>query len=150
MLPLSHYEQARRDAEFHVQVKIRHVQSNVATPGQARVDAEVIRIFRGQHALKLGDAVRFVVSVLTGNENFKDVPFGGTIWTNYNDLQAAKYLEVFLDGLPPECAVALWQLVIIDSPSALAHQDCMPPVTRKIRSGLLSFMRRLFFTKCSE
>ena len=138
MLPLSHYEQARRDAEFHVQVKIRHVQSNVATPGQARVDAEVIRIFRGQHALKLG------------NENFKDVPFGGTIWTNYNDLQAAKYLEVFLDGLPPECAVALWQLVIIDSPSALAHQDCMPPVTRKIRSGLLSFMRRLFFTKCSE
>ena len=91
MLPLSHYEQARRDAEFHVQVKIRHVQSNVATPGQARVDAEVIRIFRGQHALKLGDAVRFVVSVLTGNENFKDVPFGGTIWTNYNDLHAAKF-----------------------------------------------------------
>lgn len=143
MLPLSHYEQARRDAEFHVQVEIRHVQRNVATPGQARVDANVIRIFRGQHALKLGDAVRFVVSVLTGNESLDNVPIGGTIWTNYNNLPATRFLEVFLDGLPPECAVALWQLSIIDSLSDLPHFDCMPHVTRKSHSGLLNFFRRI-------
>lgn len=143
MLSLSHYEQARRDAEFHVQVEIRHVQRNVATPGQACVDADVIRIFRGQHALKLGDAVRFVVSVLTGNESLDDVPIGGTIWTNYNNLQEARYLEVFLDGLPRECAVALWQLAIIDSPSDLQHLDCMPHETRKRHSGLLNFIGRM-------
>ena len=63
------YEQARRDAEFHVQVAVRHVQSNVQTPGSARVDAKVVRVFRGGEKLRPGDPVHFVLSVLTGDED---------------------------------------------------------------------------------
>ncbi len=148
MLPLHRYEQARRDAEFHVQVQIQNVQDNVQTPGQARVDAKVVRTFRGEPSLKPGDDVRFMVSVLTGNENLEHVPIGGTIWTNYQELQAAEYLEVFLDGLPPECAIALWQQAIIKAPTDSPTMTCPPhlpqPSGRWTCCNPLRFLKRFF------
>jgi hypothetical protein len=80
--------------------------------GQAAVTAEVVRAFRGSEALRPGAVVTFAVSVLTPDTPRQRVPRGGTRWTDYGALRAA-YLEVFLNGQPPACEVALWQLATI-------------------------------------
>ena len=130
------YEQARRDAEFHVQVAVHYVQNNVQTPGSAHVDAEVVRVFRGGGKLRLGDPVHFVLSVLTGDEDPLTIPVGGTLWMNYHALQTAQYLEVFLDGLPPECAVVLWQYDIIDEPTKKPTMDVPAESPQQISRSL--------------
>jgi hypothetical protein len=107
------YEQARHEARFHLQVAVRAVEPNVRTPGDAAVETEVVRVFRGGDAIGVGDTVRFVVSVLSPRNMWDEVPVGGTIWTDYAALTRASHIEVFLNGDPPECEVALWQLEII-------------------------------------
>lgn len=87
------------------------------TPDRVRVNAEIIRVFRGEPRLVPGDRVHFSVSVLTGDEELDRVPIGGSIWTNYAALQSARFLEAFLDGTPPDCEIRLWQLAILDTPT---------------------------------
>jgi hypothetical protein len=126
MLPQSRYQQARSEAVFHVQVKVLQVEAGMPTPARVRVDAEVVRVFRGEHAMKSGDRVHFSVSVLTGDEELDCVPVGGTIWTNYAALQLARFLEVFLDGTPPACEIRLWQQTILEAPTAQPIMSVQP------------------------
>jgi len=107
-----------------------------------------VRVFRGGENLRLGDPAHFVLSVLRGDEDSRTIPIGGTIWTNYHDLQTAQYLEVFLDGIPPECAVALWQHVIIDEPTArpvmAVPAQSAGQIARSLRQSILVLLRRMF------
>ncbi len=117
MLRFEQYQAARQRALFHGQVRILTVATEVRTPGQASVEAGIVKIFRGPPPFLPGAEVRFDVSVLSGDEPLEQIPLGGTIWTNLTALRAASYLEVFLNGNPPECEIALWQQRIIDQPS---------------------------------
>jgi hypothetical protein len=109
------YEQARDTAQYHVQVELAGVPADVSTPGDVRVHARVLHVFRGRKGLRPGALVMFSISV---NREGDAIPCGGAIWTHYEHLLKAKYMEVFLNGEPPECTVALWQSAIIDSASA--------------------------------
>ncbi|HMO93832.1 MAG TPA: hypothetical protein PKD64_16725 [Pirellulaceae bacterium] len=122
MLQPWRYAEARRQATFHGQVRILNVEMTERTPAQVRVDAEICRKFRGPESFRVGVIVSFAVSVLSGDERREIVPIGGTRWTNYGDLLRAKYLELFLDGEPPACQIALWQSAII---SALTSQPTL-------------------------
>lgn len=115
MLPGWKYEQARTEADFYGQVRILRVEEGAATPGEVRVEADVVRVFRGFGNFPLKSTLNFQVSVLTGKE--PEIPIGGTLWTNYQDLRRADYLEVFLNGNSQECSIALWQVWIIAAPT---------------------------------
>ncbi len=84
-------------------------------PGKARVVASVVRMFRGDGTLAIGDTVTFDLSVL---QRMDQMPTSGECWTLADRVSAEKVMEAFLDGDPPECELALWQSLLIDSESA--------------------------------
>ena len=114
VLPSSHYDQARHDAAFHVQVELIKLPTGADTPCTITVCARVVEVFRALKSINPGDTVRFGVDV---NRRDDEIPAGGTIWIDYDNLSSARFMEVFLDGDPPDCQVALWNCQLIDSPS---------------------------------
>jgi hypothetical protein len=161
MLPLWRYQEARELTTFHGQVKLLSVETTRQTPANVQVDAEICRVFRGPAPYRPGLSVRFAVSVLTGKEPLESVPIGGTRWTNYRDLLWAKYMEVFLNGDPPACQIALWQSAIIDAPSSQPVLDSGNPIQvrslrlwrwlrRIARKGSGKGMKNNRYIRCSE
>ncbi len=109
------YEQARATAMQHLQVRVLRVVGPPETPGECRVTGEVVRIFRDRSAeLTLGVRLDFDVSCSRRGDK---VLLGGTLWTDYDELVAAKYLEVFLNRSERGYQLALWQSRIIESPT---------------------------------
>lgn len=114
VLPHSHYVRARQNAAFHVQVELIETLSAADTPCTITVCARVVRVFRASKSIHSDDTVRFGVAV---NRRDDEIPDGGTIWIDYENFSSARFMEVFLDGDPPDCQVALWQCQLIESPS---------------------------------
>jgi hypothetical protein len=114
VLPASHYRQARHNAEFHLQVELMEIPATATTPCNITVSAKVVQVFRARTSLHRGDTVTFGIAV---NRPGDDIPAGGAIWIDYDNLASHRFMEVFLDGEPPECNVALWQCRLLDAPS---------------------------------
>src|SRR5262249_29663461 len=53
-------------------------------------------------------------------------PPGGVTWTDYARLVGARYMEVYLNGKPPDCSVALWQSTIIETACDTPALPCTP------------------------
>jgi tetratricopeptide (TPR) repeat protein len=124
MLPPFEYKKARIQACFHVQVEFDTVPPDVRTPGDVRVNARVIRIFRGSSSLRVGDRVEFAVSSRRKQDGYP-AP-GGVLWTDYARLVGARYMEVYLNGKPPDCPVALWQSEILETACDTPVLPCTP------------------------
>lgn len=115
VMPPAVYEQARDDAPYHVQVAVRSVAVADQTPGACTVSGEVVRIFRDTGGrLAVGEPVTFSVSCTRAGDR---VPIGGVLWTDAARLSAARFVEAFLLGVPPDLSVALYQSRIIEAPS---------------------------------
>lgn len=109
------YERAREEAMYHVQVRILSVNGPARTPGECAITSEVVRIFRDKSAmLRQGTRLAFTVSCRKPGDQ---VVVGGTLWTDYDSLLRAQYLEVFLNREEQRYEVALWQSRIIDAPT---------------------------------
>ncbi|HKA55716.1 MAG TPA: hypothetical protein VKJ47_18845 [Candidatus Binatia bacterium] len=109
------YQEARDKAMFHVQVKVLKVAGPAQTPGPCAVTGEVVRIFRDQPGtLKPGAVLDFAVDCSKPGD---PVVMGGTLWTNYESLLKARYLEVFLNSTERGYEVASWQSRIIEAPT---------------------------------
>ena len=121
MLPASHYLRAQRTADWHVQVELLKVPTVASTPATATVHAKIVRIFRATSPITLGEELTFGVSVIRPDD---EMPASGIIWTDYDQLTAARFMEVFLNSTTklPHCEVALWQSRLIDQPS---DKPCM-------------------------
>jgi hypothetical protein len=114
-LPPHVYEEARRTATYHVQVKLTGVTPPPKTPGACDVDAEVVRIFRDRSgALRLGERLAFAVSCSRRGD---PIVVGGVLWTDYDALMSATYLEAFLNRVDGRYQVALSQSRIIEAPT---------------------------------
>ena len=120
VLPASRYRQARHDAVFHVQIELTDVPSTADTPCEISVCAKVVRIFRAGKPLDPGDTVNFGVAV---NRPGDEIPAGGTLWIDYDNLVSYRFMEVFLAGDPPDCRVPLWNYLLLDSPSPEPKMD---------------------------
>lgn len=116
MMPPGVYEEARETAMFHVQVKILNMTGPARTPGPCVVTGEVVRIFRDKPGtLKPGVTIEFAVDCSKPGD---PVVIGGTLWTDYDRLRQAKYLEVFLNSTERGYEVALWQSRMIEAPTS--------------------------------
>lgn len=103
VMPAAAYLEAQCRARYHVQVELERPPAIGQTPAHVLVSGWVGRVFRGDGALQPGDWVHFRVAVCRSGD---PVPCGGELWMDVQDLAPARYLEVFLDGVPPECRVA--------------------------------------------
>lgn len=109
VLPPESYVAARREAGAHVQVKVLSVQPPTTGAGPCQVSAEVAVSFTGP--LAPGTPLKFAVSCY----RFGLIPEGDTLWTDFDALAAARYLEAFLD-LGPAPRIARDQVEIILAP----------------------------------
>ena len=131
MLPLARYNLARHEARFHVQIRYDRVHAVPPGPSFVQLNATVVRVFRGEDALKSGDPVTFRMPITWPGD---ELPCGGVIWKSYFDVEAGQFAEAFLDGEPPNCALALWQIQIVDAPTDSPLMQGKFPVVRARRS----------------
>ena len=109
------YLRARKLARFHVQVKLEDARLPSSYPGEARIIAIVVRLFRGNEGLAVGDRVTFDLCVV---QHMDQIPTSGEWWTLAARVSAGQLMEAFLDGEPPDCKLAHWQSMLIDADSA--------------------------------
>lgn len=104
------YLAARMSAANHLQIRINEVTSPEGARGDCMVTGTVAQVFRGDMAR--GAPVTFAVSCY----RFGAIPKNGSIlWTDYDALAAAQYLEAFMtEG--PNPAISFDQIEIIIHP----------------------------------
>jgi len=127
-LPPYVYAQARDQATYHLQIKVTDVTPPAKTPGECETSGEVVRIFRDRSGtLRLGDRLAFAVSCSRrGDPRI----VGGVLWTDYDALMRARYLEAFLNRENGRYRIALWQSRIIEAPTdapVLGPTSAAPP-----------------------
>lgn len=124
MLPAETYIQARQKARYHVQVQLDHVVLPAKMPGEAVVQAEVIQVFHADGGMRCGEKIEFRLCVAAYHEAIP--PDDGIWWLPVDAIQKGACLEAFLNGLPPKCDVAMWQVTILDgapSPPWMSPDD---------------------------
>lgn len=147
-LPPESYEKARREAQLHVQVELNPVSEKVEERCEYfPLTGKIVRIFRGHRICRVGDILNFDVAVISDDYSPIFFPPGGTIWLRYSDLLSNKYIEVYLNGKPPNCHVALCQYSLIPAPTeepvmfsyqydvTQASTEQKPPFSETIPSG---------------
>lgn len=116
VLAPEYYEEARRSAASHVQIAVDGVEAPADGMGACPVEGKIVRVFRG--SMHVGDRIAFTVSCY----DYGSIPDGATLWTDYDALNQAKYLEAFLSAdTPPR--VALDQVEIILAPRDRPYCD---------------------------
>jgi hypothetical protein len=112
-------EKHRNKARFHLQVEVLSVQDVDAkqplVPFNVSIKARVVGIFRGDGSLRHGDLVNFNVTAIQPDES-PDSIVPKTI--KYSSLLEAQYMEVFLNGQPPNCYIpGISELSILKEPA---------------------------------
>jgi hypothetical protein len=98
-------EEAKHNAQFHLQVKLNHDSSAEEADfgprghGEFTVKAAIKRIFRSDQRLSLEDEISFSVYIS------EDILIGPAS-IRPRDFDTARYMEVFLNGGPPDCKLA--------------------------------------------
>jgi hypothetical protein len=114
MLHADRYLMARHEARHHVTVEVLSAKLLDPTPGSVRVEGRVVEVFRTDGTLRVGDSVTFVEAVTHPGD---EIPCGGTRWKGHDDVISARFIEAFLEGEPPACAVTLWQSEFVPPPT---------------------------------
>lgn len=104
---------ARREATYHVQVKIISLGAAPPTVGEIVVQGRITRVFRTNNRLKEGDSISFALPVL--REGGHHPP--GRDYFLHSHLVEATHLEAYLDGEPPHCEVCMDECSVIPGPS---------------------------------
>ena len=95
---------------MQIKLKTDHIPREL---GLVPVQGEVVSKFRGDDKLCVGNEVSFRVAL---HPDDSQVIFG---WynTQLGEFKEAKFLEVFLDGIPPKCEVSDCRVLIVGAPS---------------------------------
>lgn len=126
MLQPEYYLLARHEARFHVLLEITSAGPAAPTPGPMPLEGVVLRAYRTDGALRVGDHVRLAEHVMRPGD---DLPCGGIRWKPHDEVASARYLEAFLNGDPPDCEVALSQSVVLAEPGAGPRMRGWYPIT---------------------
>ena len=109
ILPPDAYLNGRQSAQNHVQIGISTISPPAGGMGRCQLSGRVVQVFRGD--LVRGQEVAFEVSCY----RYGQLPIGETLWTDYDALAEARYVEAFMTGYP-EPKVVLDQVEIILQP----------------------------------
>ncbi|BCW89921.1 hypothetical protein sos41_30890 [Alphaproteobacteria bacterium SO-S41] len=116
VLAPEYYEEARRSAPNHLQIVIDDVGSPRGGMGDCMVEGRVVKVFKGD--LVPDAKLKFPVSCY----DYGTIPSGPTLWTDYDALSEAKYLEAFMSG-DTAPRIALDQVEIILEPRDIPYCD---------------------------
>lgn len=116
VLAPEYYEEARRSAPNHIQIAVEDVDSPNGGMGACAVEGTVVKVFRGD--LVPGAELAFEVACY----DYGTIPSGPTLWTDYDALSEAKFLEAFMSA-DPEPRIALDQVEIVMAPRDTPYCD---------------------------
>jgi hypothetical protein len=102
----------RRTAPFHVQLELEKPHAIQTVSGDVQVQGRAVRVFRTDGRLAVGDRVAFALCVCREG----DEPTGPA-YIYCEDFNAARYMEAYLVGDPPEFKLAAYEFNVIPSPS---------------------------------
>ena len=106
---------------FHVQAEVFFIEKHKMSIGavenrqqfSVEVKTRVIRVFRGDGVLKIGDEVHFTLSANLFEESYGDGPAG----FNYTQLKKAEYAEMLFDRMNDEILSAPGRMFVrVDRP----------------------------------
>lgn len=103
----------RREARFHVQLEIARTLPG-ARHDELIAEGRVVRVFRGDDQLRVGQAVELVVPVFRPGE----LVAPGKAHLPHEAIAGAAFLEAYLDGDPPRCSITLDEVAVIPAPSS--------------------------------
>lgn len=108
---------ARRDATYHLELRVLAAEPTRTQPGQAMVAGEVTRAYRADARVKVGDRVRFWVD--TTRRGLRSPP-GDDVRLDLEELLPGRWLEGYFNAgaRDGELAVALRQAGIFAASSA--------------------------------
>lgn len=109
ILPPDDYLSGRQTATNHVQIGISTIQPPAGGMGRCILGGRVVQVFRG--TLVRGEEVSFEVSCY----RYGQMPIGETLWTDFDALAEARYVEAFMTP-GPNPQVVLDQVEIIQQP----------------------------------
>jgi hypothetical protein len=109
VLPPDSYLNARQAAENHVQIGISTITPPPGGMGRCVLGGRVVQVFRG--SLARGQEITFDISCY----RYGQLPIGETLWTDFDALSQARYVEAFMTG-GPRPKVMLDQVEIIVQP----------------------------------
>ncbi|MFN0088582.1 MAG: hypothetical protein ACKVX9_24555 [Blastocatellia bacterium] len=139
MLQPEAYLMARHEARFHVLVEVVAARPAERTPGRMPIEARVVEAYRSDGTLRAGDLVRFQENVMRPGD---EIPCGGVWWKQHDEVLQARYIEAFLDGDPPNCAVVLSQSQIVASPDGTARMEGWFPLAAIKQRALQALAER--------
>lgn len=116
VLAPEYYEEARRSAANHVQIAVEDVSGPSGGMGACEVKGKIVRVFRGD--VMRGTELDFDVSCYDHGK----IPDGPTLWTDYDALSDAKYLEAFMSG-DAKPRIVLDQVEIVLAPRDTPYCD---------------------------
>lgn len=126
-IPLEGRLKVRLTAPFHVQVELEKWQNIQRVAGDIEVRGRVVRVFRTDGRLTVGDPVAFTLWACDAG----DEPTGPA-YIYFDDLMPASYVEAYLYGDPPKCDLGAYEFSVIPAPSD------EPTLTPRELEGLLA------------
>jgi hypothetical protein len=112
VIPLKGRIRWRNEAPFHVQLELQKDPSPPLEPRQFKVRGTVVRVFRSDGRLSIGDSVEFNLWICEP----RDAPTGPA-HTNRSSFMAASHLEAYLTGNPPLCRLAAYEFTLLSVPT---------------------------------
>jgi hypothetical protein len=101
----------RTTAPFHVQFQLEK-EEHVKIPSAIFMGGQVVRVFRSDGRLGLGDRVRFKIWLCQPG----DEPTGPA-FIYHSAFTRARYIEAYLHGQPPDCDLAAYELEVLSAPT---------------------------------
>lgn len=100
----------RRTAPFHVQLELSPMRARERASGETQVRGLVVRAFRTDGRLGLGDRVEFPLWVCRRG----DEPTGPA-FIYEEAFSRAEYIEAYLTGTPPECQLVAYEFRVLEA-----------------------------------
>ena len=117
MIPLKGSLHWRKTAPFHVQLELQNGARQFERDGQYELSGRVVRVFRTDGRLSLGDNVEFAIWVCRP----ENAPPGPPA-VYREKITKATHIEIYLYGSPPKCAIAGYEFEILNAPT---HEPVM-------------------------
>jgi len=103
---------ARIKAPFHVQAELLKSQIQVKPDSFVEIQGRVVRVFRRDRRLKLGDHISFRLFVRRSGRP----PLTGVAPVEENEFMKATHIEAYLDGSPPKCRLT-YEFTLLNGPT---------------------------------
>jgi hypothetical protein len=145
MMAPSAYENATFDATYHIQIEIKHDKTKEENSSrmkqcinQFHVSGVVKRILRGDGLLEIENEISLTIGIAPTSA---EISASDLYYTNLDGIIVSTFMEVFLNGKPPDLKVPASQIRVIENltqnPTIHGPKNRSPLIPEELRIQML-------------